>query len=63
MLFSLIQTSPIIVTIDQAKDDDIEGVADVLIGALGLTGIMVILAVVLAAGFAGLLIWFRSRAD
>jgi hypothetical protein len=40
---------------------DPTGLADVLIGSLGLTGAIVLLAVVSGAIFAGLLFWMRSR--
>jgi hypothetical protein len=40
---------------------DVEGLADVLLGALGLTGIMVLGAVVLAVLFAGALYLFRLK--
>jgi hypothetical protein len=56
-------SSPIIVNIDQPKPDDAAGLADVLLGSLGLTGVIVLLAVVAAALFAGILIWLRSRSS
>ncbi len=40
---------------------DPTGLSDVLIGALGLTGALILVAVVLAAVFAGLLLLWRSR--
>ena len=40
---------------------DPTGLADVLIGSLGLTGAIVLLAVVSGAIMAGLLFWMRSR--
>ena len=40
---------------------DPTGLSDVLIGALGLTGVLVLGAILLAALFAALLFWFRSR--
>mgnify|MGYP001310869843 CR=1 FL=1 len=51
---------PIIVKIVEPKKEP-TGLADVLIGALGLTGVMVLGAVIAAAIFAALLFWFRSR--
>ena len=53
--------SPMIVKIIEPKKDPTGGLADVLIGALGLTGVMVLLAVLAAALFAGVLFWMRSR--
>jgi hypothetical protein len=40
---------------------DVEGLADVLLGSLGLTGILVLSAVVLAVVFAGGLYLFRFK--
>ena len=44
----------------KAKGDP-TGLSDVLIGALGLSGALILCAVVLAAIFAGLLFLWRSR--
>jgi len=55
-----IQSKPIIVKI-MPPEGDPTGLADVLIGALGLTGVLVLLAVVAAAVFGGVLFWIRSR--
>jgi hypothetical protein len=52
---------PIIVRIIDPPPD-IAGLADVLLGALGITGVIVLGAVVFGLGLAGLLFWFRSRA-
>jgi hypothetical protein len=41
---------------------DISGLADVLLGALGITGVIVVGALVVGVGFAGVLFWIRSRA-
>ncbi len=51
---------PIIVKIVETPHDP-TGIAGVLIGALGLTGVIVLLAVVFGAAFAGVLYWFRHR--
>ena len=56
------QPAPIIVDIVE-PDSEITGLADVLIGALGLTGLLMLGAVLAAGVFAGLLFWFRSRSD
>jgi hypothetical protein len=53
---------PIIVDIVE-PDSEITGLADVLIGALGLTGLLMLGAVLAAGIFAGLLFWLRSRSD
>jgi hypothetical protein len=55
---------PIIVTIPPDKPkSELSGLADVLIGSLGLTGIIVIAAVLMGAIMAALMFWVRSRAD
>ena len=51
---------PIIVKIIEPNKDP-TGLADVLIGALGLTGVMVLIAVIAAGVFAAVLFWSRSR--
>ena len=53
------QAPPIIVRIIEPKP---KGLGDVLLEALGLTGIIAVIAVVLAAGLAAFLVWLRSRA-
>jgi hypothetical protein len=54
------QQPPIIVKVVEPSGDP-TGIADVLLGALGLTGVLVLVAVLAAVVFAGLLFWFRSR--
>ena len=61
MLMAVLQESPVIVKIIEPPGDP-TGIADVLLGALGLTGVLVIVGVLAALAFAGLLFWFRSRA-
>jgi len=51
---------PIIVKLIETPHDP-TGIADVLIGSLGLTGFIVLLALVTGALFAGILFWYRSR--
>jgi hypothetical protein len=51
---------PVIVRIIE-PNKDLVGLEDILFGSLGLTGVLVLLSVVAALLFAGLLIWFRSR--
>jgi hypothetical protein len=55
--------SPIIVDIGETKKSEVEGLSDVLIGALGLTGLLMLGAVIAGAAFAGVLFWIRSRSD
>ena len=51
---------PIIVKlIDPPKDPT--GLADVLLGALGLTGVIILIAVVLGLAMAAVMFWIRSR--
>ena len=52
--------SPIIVKLIDPPPE-ISGLADVLIGSLGLTGFIVLLALVTGTIFAGVLFWYRSR--
>jgi hypothetical protein len=51
---------PLIVKIVETPHDP-TGLADVFIGALGLTGAIVVIALVLGLGFAGALFWYRRR--
>ena len=53
---------PIIVKIipPEAKSE-LSGLADVLLGSLGLTGIIVVAAVLAGALMAGVMFWVRSR--
>jgi hypothetical protein len=55
---------PIIVKIipPEAKSE-LSGLADVLLGSLGLTGVIVVAAVLLGAALAGVMFWVRSRSD
>jgi hypothetical protein len=53
--------APVIIDITPPSKGDPTGLSDVLIGALGLSGVLILCAVVLAAAFAGLLIFWRSR--
>jgi hypothetical protein len=55
---------PIIVSIPPDKPkSELSGLADVLIGSLGLTGVIVIAAVLMGAIMAALMFWVRSRGD
>jgi hypothetical protein len=55
----LAQQAPIIVKLAPKRDPT--GLADVLLGALGLTGVLVLGALLLGAAFAGILFFIRSR--
>ena len=53
---------PIIVKIIQPEQkSDLQGLSDVLLGSLGLTGLITIAALLLGAALAGLMFWVRSR--
>jgi hypothetical protein len=54
---------PIIVDISKPPESEMRGLADVLIGALGLTGLLMLGAILAAGVFAGVLFWIRSRAE
>jgi len=54
----MIQTQPIIVHVVQPATESTT-VADVLIGAFGLTGVLVLLAIVLGGVFGGILIGIK----
>ena len=51
---------PIIVKI--VEPSEFSGLADVLLGAIGLTGVLTLLAIAAGIVVAGLLFWWRSRA-
>jgi hypothetical protein len=51
---------PIIVKLIEAPHDP-TGLADVLLGALGLSGVIALIAVVCGVAVAVLLFWFRRR--
>lgn len=53
--------TPVIIDISKPKSGDPTGLSDVLIGALGLTGVIVLLAVMVGGFFAGALFLLRSR--
>jgi hypothetical protein len=55
------QPKPVIVDITQPPDDPISGLADIFIGALGLTGAMLLAAIVIGVVLGGLIFWLRSR--
>jgi hypothetical protein len=55
-----LQQKPIIVKIVEPKE---KSLYDVLFGALGLTGVLVLIAVVAAVVFGAVLFWIRSRSS
>ena len=54
------QQDPIIVKLIEPPHDP-TGLAEVLVGSLGLTGAIVVLALVMGGLFGGVLFWMRSR--
>ena len=59
-----LQSNPIIVKIVQPEaKSELSGLADVLLGSLGLTGVIVLAAVVMGAALAGVMFWVRSRSS
>jgi hypothetical protein len=54
-------SSPIFIEIGEPATGDPTGLSDLLIGALGLSGILILAGVLLAAIFAAVLFWWRSR--
>jgi hypothetical protein len=54
------EQAPLVVRIIEPKSE-LQGLSDVLLGSLGLAGVFVLGAVVLAALFAGALFLWRSR--
>ena len=55
---------PVIVKIiPPEQKSELSGLADVLLGSLGLTGVIVLAAVLLGALMAAVMFWVRSRSD
>jgi hypothetical protein len=59
----MIQQEPVLIDIRKPDEDTLEGLADIFIGALGFTGLFVILALVLGIGIAAFIYWRRSHDD
>jgi hypothetical protein len=58
------QTPPdaiVVSIVEPEKQSELSRLSDVFIGAVGLTGALVLLAVALGAAMAGVLFWVRSR--
>jgi hypothetical protein len=55
-------SQPIIVKIiEPPPKSELSGLADVLIGSLGLTGVITVAAILLGAVMAAVMFWIRSR--
>jgi hypothetical protein len=63
LLFAIQQqpSDPIVVKIGEPEESELSQLSDVLLGSLGLTGILVLAAILAACVFAGVLFWLRSR--
>jgi len=55
---SFAQQEPIVVKLIEPPE---KGLADVLVGSLGLTGVIVLVALALGLALAGVMFWTRSR--
>jgi len=53
--------APIIIKIIEPPETPMEGLGDVLLSALGITGVLVLGAVVLGLLLGSLMFWFRGR--
>jgi hypothetical protein len=51
------------VIVKLVEPSELSGLADVLLGAIGLTGVVALLAIVTGTAMAVLLFWWRSRSD
>jgi hypothetical protein len=54
---------PVTVRIIEPPADPTNGLADVLLGSLGLTGVLILIALAAGAIFAGILFYIRSRSS
>jgi hypothetical protein len=52
---------PIVVKIIDPPNTELKGLSDVLLGSLGLTGVLVLGALLAAVVFGSVLFWIRSR--
>ena len=60
LLTSVQQPPPIIVKIIDPPKDPTDGLADVLLGSLGVAGVLTLFAVLFGVVLAGVLFWVRS---
>jgi hypothetical protein len=64
LIFQQQPSPPIIVKlIPPEQKSELSGLADVLLGSLGLTGVIVLAAVLAGALMAGVMFWVRSRSS
>jgi hypothetical protein len=62
-MIDVIQQEPIIVRIIEPPSDPISGIRDVLIGALGVSGVITVAAIITGILVGGLMYWLRSRSS
>jgi hypothetical protein len=63
-VFLFLQSKPIVVKIiPPEQKSELSSLADVLLGSLGLTGIIVLAALLMGALMAAVMFWVRSRSD
>ena len=56
-------SKPIVVKIIESPSKELSGLSDVLLGSLGLTGVLVLIALLAAVVFGTVLFWIRSRSS
>jgi hypothetical protein len=57
------KTDPILITIKESEKNELSGLADVLLSALGITGVLVLGSLLLGTLMAGLMFWIRWRSS
>ncbi|HEY3044373.1 MAG TPA: hypothetical protein VGJ39_10125 [Vicinamibacterales bacterium] len=60
-LFLQGERGPIIVDITEPPKSELSTLSQVLLGSLGLSGVMALMAIVLGIGLGALMFWFRRR--
>ncbi len=66
-MFALFQQgqpgSPIIVDIREPPKSELSQLSEILLGSLGLSGVIALIAILIGIGIGGLMFWLRRRAD
>jgi hypothetical protein len=52
---------PIIVNITEPPKSELSALSQVLLGSLGLTGVLALMAILLGLGIGGLMFWIKKR--
>jgi hypothetical protein len=55
--------APIIITITEAPKSDLSRLSDVLLGSLGLSGVLALMAIALGIALGGLMFWIKRRSS